>query len=73
MNYCLEKRLRFIECILRFYGSIGRAELMDYYGIAEAQATRDFAAYKKLAPNNLILNQSSKRWIKTDNFKAIYK
>lgn len=73
MNFNLEKRLRFIEFILVFYGSISRAELMAYYGIGGAQATRDFSDYKKIAPNNLILNQSSKRWLKTDNFKAVYK
>lgn len=45
MNGALLARLRFIDFCLDFYGSIGRDELVDFFGMGPAQATRDFRAY----------------------------
>ncbi len=72
MNYAIEQRLRFIDFLLAHYGHISRNELKNYFGIAGAQATRDFSEYKKIAPNNLLLNESSKKWVRADTFKRVY-
>lgn len=72
MNYAVEQRLRLIDFLLAHYGSVSRAELIDFFGIGGAQATRDFAEYNKIAPNNALLNQSSKMWVRSDTFKRLY-
>jgi hypothetical protein len=72
MNYAVEQRLRLIDFLLAHYGSIGRLELISYFGIEAAQATRDLALYNKTAPDNMLMNSSSKRWIKSDTFKCLY-
>lgn len=72
MNYALRRRLRLIDFLLERYWSVGRAELEDYFGIASAQATRDFVSYAKAAPGNALFSQSSKRWVKSDTFKRVF-
>lgn len=72
MNYAIEQRLRLIDFLLYHYGVVSRAELTDYFGIAGAQASRDFAQYNKLAPTNALINQSSKKWVRSDTFKRLF-
>lgn len=42
---------------------------MDYFGIGEATATRDFADYKKLRPMNMVYNSNDRTYYKTQNFE----
>lgn len=72
MNYAIEQRLRMIDFLLAHYGAVGRDELVDYFGIGGAQATRDFRAYIQLAPGNMVINNVSKRWVRSDTFKRVY-
>jgi len=72
MNYAIEQRLRLIDFLLNHYGSVSRSELTDYFGIAAAQATRDFSQYNKLAPGNALINQSSKKWVRSDTFGRLF-
>lgn len=72
MTYAVEQRLRMIDFLLHFYGSVSRGELIDFFGIGEATASRDFALYSEKCPGNSLLNQQSKRWVKTNNFKRAY-
>jgi predicted DNA-binding transcriptional regulator YafY len=72
MNYALEQRLRMIDFLLAHYGAVGRAELEDYFGIGGATVTRDFQLYNQLAPGNMVLNNVSKRWVRSDTFKRMY-
>lgn len=72
MNYAVEQRMRFIDWILQHYNSIAREQLTDFFGISGPTATRDFAAYKKLAPANMVFDDSSKQWCKAPNFKRVY-
>ena len=72
MNYAVEQRLRLIDFLLAHYNSVGREEIEDYFGISSAQVTRDFQMYIKLAPANMLLNGSSKRWVRSDTFKRVY-
>lgn len=72
MNYAVEQRLRLIDFLLHHYGSVSRSELVDFFGIGEATATRDFALYADKAPGNALINPSSKRWVKSDIFKRVY-
>jgi len=72
MNYAVEQRLRLIDFLLYRYGSVGRDELIDFFGIGPATATRDLAAYSKKAPNNAVINPSSKRWVKLETFTPLF-
>lgn len=72
MNYAVEQRLRFIDFLLFHYGSVSRIELTDYFGIGEATATRDFAMYRERAEGNLVLNTTTKRWVRTESFVRVY-
>lgn len=72
MNYAVMQRLRLIDFLLGHYGSLGREELMDYFGIGPAQATRDFAVYAKEAPGNAVLNMKTKRWEITNDFDPLF-
>lgn len=72
MTYAQEQRLRLIDFLLKHYGSVGRAEVEDYFGVGGATATRDFALYANRWPGNAVMNPSSKRWIKTDTFTPAF-
>ena len=72
MNYAIKQRLRFIEFLLVHYGAVGRYELMDFFGISPAQATRDFRLYKQNAPTNVYFDERQKKYHKSDLFKPIY-
>lgn len=72
LNYAVQQRLRMIDFLLAFYGSVGRAEIMDFFGIEGATATRDLTEYRRRAPGNAVLNQTNKRWVKTDTFSRLW-
>ena len=73
MNYATEQRLRLIDFLVVNYDSIGRSQLVDYFGISLPQATRDFRLYKELAPDNLLLEEPSKKYKKSHKFVRLYK
>lgn len=72
ITYAVQQRLRLIDFLLAHYGSIGRAEVEGFFGVGSATVTRDFALYLRLAPGNALLNQQSKRWVRSDIFKRLY-
>lgn len=72
MNYAIEQRLRLIEFLVYHYDSVGREQLVDFFGISLPQATRDFKTYKELAPDNLIFDDAAKRYRKSLKFQRIY-
>lgn len=72
LTYAVEQRLRFVDFLLAQYGHVKRAALMDYFGIGEATATRDFGAYHDLAPGNMALNPSDKTYYRTTAFARVW-
>lgn len=72
LNQAQRERLAFIEFRLWFLGDVGRPDLMDRFGIAPAVATRDLAAYREIAPENIDFDGSRKVYVPTANFKAIF-
>jgi hypothetical protein len=65
-------RLHFIDCALAHYGTLNRVLLMDYFGISQPQASIDIAAYKELAPDNMVYDSSTKRYRRTEAFKRLW-
>ena len=72
MKYAVEQRLRLLEFLVVHYNSVGRDHLVDFFGISAPQATRDFRAYKAMAPDNLLFDDAVKRYKKSHQFKRIY-
>ena len=72
MNFATEKRLRTIDLLVDHYGTISRAVIMNMFGISPACATRDFAAYRQAAPDNLVFDSKSKTYHKAVGFRRIF-
>lgn len=66
------ERLSYIEFRLYFLGTIGRQDLRDRFGVAPAAATRDFAEYKKRAPNNINFDNTSKLYVISSDFIPLF-
>jgi hypothetical protein len=73
LNQAQRERLAFIEFRLWFLGDVRRPDLMDRFGIAPAVATRDLAAYRELAPQNIDFNGSRKVYVPTADFDPVLK
>lgn len=66
------ERLAFIEFRLWFLGDVRRPDLIDRFGIAPAVATRDLTAYRGIAPDNMVFNDSRKVYEPTPDFAPIF-
>lgn len=72
MSQSQQERLAFIEFRLLFLGVVCRLDVCQRFGIAPAAATRDFALYRHLAPDNLQRDGASKHYRIGDDFQAIF-
>jgi hypothetical protein len=72
LSHAQRERLIFIEFRLYFLGDIGRQDLMQRFGIAPAVATRDFALYRELFPNNIDFDNKSKSYVIAHTFSPAF-
>lgn len=68
----LRQRLSHIDFKLYFLGELRRADVVDRFGTGPAGATRDIALYRKLAPENLELDNSDKVYRPTRAFSPLF-
>lgn len=47
------ERFAYIDFVLRFLGGLNRSDLLDFFGIGEAAASKEISEYKKLRPKNV--------------------
>lgn len=73
VNSTQNKRLAHIDFRVNFLGNFGRNDLINRYDIKEAAATRDIAEYRRLAPDNLQYDTTTKCYIRSENFKPLFK
>jgi hypothetical protein len=73
MPHAQRERLAFIDFCLQFFGHITRSDLVSRFQTGLAACTRDFAAYRELANNNLILDHSTKQYYRTAQFVSLFK
>ena len=66
------ERLWQIDFLTRFRGQLTRQDLVQRFGIALSNATRDFALYRQLAPQNLDYDHSNKVYRRTDHFQPLF-
>jgi hypothetical protein len=65
-------RLAYIEFRLWFLGDAARRDLMERFGIAPAMATRDFTAYRELAPKNIDFDGRRKVYVPSERFAPVF-
>lgn len=65
-------RLAYIEFRLWFLGDACRRDLMERFGIAPAVATRDFTAYRELAPQNIDFDGRRKVYVPSERFAPVF-
>lgn len=68
-----KERLAYIELRLYFLGDVRRQDLMERFGTAPAVATRDFALYRDLFPNNMAFDGRTKKYLIGDDFAPAFK
>jgi len=64
-----DQRLEFIEFRLFWDGTLNRSDIVDRFGVSQAQASTDIALYRELAPKNLDYDSSQKRFVATSKFE----
>nr|WP_200999128.1 WYL domain-containing protein [Pseudomonas cichorii] len=65
------ERLVYIDFRLYFTGTASRTDLMDRFGVGAAAATRDFAQYREIAPNNTELDTVTKHYVMRETFSPV--
>lgn len=66
-------RLFHIDFRLCFLGTINRGDLVSRFGIKEAAATRDLAAYREVAPDNVVYDPKAKSYFTNNRFAPIFR
>ncbi|MFN9476506.1 helix-turn-helix transcriptional regulator [Acidovorax sp.] len=72
LNRTQLERLAHIDFRLYFLGELGRADVSDRFGTGPAAATRDIAAYRQFAPNNVVFDIGSKVYRPAENFVPLF-
>ena len=47
------ERFAYIDFVVRFLGGLNRSDLLDFFGIGDAAASKEISEYKKLRPQNV--------------------
>ena len=66
------ERLQYLEMHLWFSGEVGRRDLESRFGIKPAAASRDFAAYRELAPQNLEYDTTDRCYRARKTFRPLF-
>ena len=66
------ERLSYIDFKLYFLGELRRNDLAQRFGTGPAASTRDIAAYRELAPQNLFLDNASKTYRPSETFAPVF-
>jgi hypothetical protein len=72
LTFAQKQRLSFIDFNLLFKGSVNRKELTEKFEMGMANATRDFAVYKELAPHNIDFNAKDRTYLQTESFSPLF-
>lgn len=72
LNFSQKQRLSFIDFMLMFKGVLTRSDLTNKFEMGMANATRDIALYRELAPNNIHFDTKERIYLQTTNFKPLF-
>ncbi len=73
LSHGQRERLTYIDFCLEFFGSVARNDITERFQMGLASSSRDFALYKELAPDNLVLKHETKRYYRTESFQPLFK
>ncbi len=65
ISFSQKQRLAFIDFLLMFKGSFVRSDLTSKFEMGMANATRDIALYRELAPKNSEFDNHEKHYFQT--------
>jgi len=68
LSHAQRERLIFIEFRLYFLGDARRQDLIQRFGVAPAVATRDFAQYREIFPDNISFDNKAKYYVIGEGF-----
>lgn len=72
LSFAQKQRLSFIDFSLLFKGAVSRKELTAKFEMGMANATRDLAVYKELAPSNIEFDQKERTYFQAKTFKPLF-
>ncbi len=72
MSELIKERLIYIDFLLYFFGDLSRSDLVERFGISEPAATRDLAAYREQAPENMSYDNAKRIYRKSSGFTALF-
>ena len=70
--FAQKQRLAFIDFLLMFKGQFSRKDLTDKFEMGMANATRDIALYRELAPNNAVLDSASRCYRQAKQYSPLF-
>lgn len=73
ISFAQKQRLAFIDFLLMFKGSFVRSDLTSKFQMGMANATRDIALYRELAPKNCDFDNPAKMYFQMKQFKPLFK
>jgi hypothetical protein len=66
------ERFAYIDFVLKFLGGLNRSDLLDFFGIGEAAASKELSEYKQLRPQNVNYDRAlRKNVILCDTFQPL--
>jgi len=71
LKWDVQQRLKLLESTLLLSGWVRTQALTETFGISRAQASKDFAVYQALRPQNLVYNKSRKYYEASDDFEPL--
>ena len=72
LNFAQKRRLAFIDFLLLFKGSFSRGDLTNKFEMGMANATRDIALYRELAPDNSEFDNPGKLYRQSKLFSPLF-
>jgi len=72
-SFAQKQRLAYIDFKLYFTGMVTRSEIVNYFELGLAAATRDLKIYKEKAPDNVAYDNVEKKYFITNQFKPLFK
>lgn len=65
-------RLRFIDFLFDRFGMLNRADITDFFGISEPQASLDLRAYEEHAPGNMEFDKTDRCYRRSATYKRTF-
>lgn len=72
LKWAALQRMKFIEIMSWYAGSVTRSEVARAFGLSDPAATKDIKLYNELAPGNLVYSQAVFGFVPTERFSPVF-